>query len=150
MPKAIYPFLYGMASAWFTQFLKVFYYRIKTQKWNWKILLTSGGMPSSHTAGFAGLATIIYLQEGITTSFSIALAILALVMYDAVNVRWFGGVAAQKITELTEQLWKRQLIIINKVLKQKSKSILGHKITEVLFGFIIGISFSSTLFTLLS
>ncbi len=142
MPQKLWPFIIGVSSAWFAQIIKVFTYKWKTGKWDWKVILTSGGMPSSHASGFSAMSTSIFLQEGFTSAFTLSLGILTVVMYDAINIRWFGGVSLQKISNLTEQLVKKQLIEINKVLKQPSKSVLGHKASEVAIGLFIGVLFS--------
>lgn len=139
MPIKLWPLLIGLTSAWLAQFLKVFYYKLRTKKWNWKVSLTTGGMPSSHTTAFSAVATSIFILEGYSTGFTISASILLLVMHDATNIRWFGGVSSQKITDLTEQLQNNQLIKINKILKQKSKDVLGHKASEVFAGLILGI-----------
>lgn len=49
--------------------------RYKEKKWDSKRMLSSGGMPSSHSAGVTALAVAIGLQEG-TNGSAFALAVV--------------------------------------------------------------------------
>ncbi|MFS7940736.1 hypothetical protein Hanom_Chr05g00468011 [Helianthus anomalus] len=63
----------------------------KVRKWDTRRMLTSGGMPSSHSATVTSLAACIGLQEGVGSS-SFAIAV---VMYDATGVRLHAGRQAE-------------------------------------------------------
>ena len=45
----------GILAAFSAQVIKFFIFTIKTKKVNFKIFTTTGGMPSSHSAGVMGL-----------------------------------------------------------------------------------------------
>ena len=145
----ILPFLVALTSAWFAQFLKVIYNKLKNNTWDWNVFKKTGGMPSSHSAAFSALSTIIYFQEGISTTLSISLAITVLVIYDATHVRWFAGISSQKITNLTNQLVKKELIKKNEILNQPTRSTLGHSKPEVIAGLIAGILYASLIYGIL-
>ncbi|KAJ0790444.1 hypothetical protein HanPI659440_Chr05g0215491 [Helianthus annuus] len=50
--------------------------RFKERKWDTRRILTSGGMPSSHSATVTSLAACIGLQEGVgSSSFAIAVVL---------------------------------------------------------------------------
>ena len=55
----------AVASAFFAQVIKFILFTIKTRKVNFKIFSTTGGMPSSHSAGVMGLSTIVGILTGI-------------------------------------------------------------------------------------
>ena len=55
----------GLAGTFIAQFIKVVIYICTHKKINFKIFTTTGGMPSSHTAGVIGLSTSVALIEGI-------------------------------------------------------------------------------------
>lgn len=54
--------------------------------------LASGGMPSSHSAASAALATVIGVTQGIeSVYFGLALTLAAVIMYDSLGVRRTTG-----------------------------------------------------------
>ncbi|CAA3000130.1 uncharacterized membrane -like [Olea europaea subsp. europaea] len=62
------------------QFLKPFTTWLKDNKWDSRRMLSSGGMPSSHSATVTALATAIGLQEGTGgPTFAIALVLACVV-----------------------------------------------------------------------
>jgi len=71
-----------------------------SRKWNWALLLTTGGMPSSHSALMIGLVLIIYLTEGITTSLFLAISLASIVIVDAMGVRRTAGEEGRIIHQL--------------------------------------------------
>ena len=52
----------GIMAAFFAQVLKFIIFTLKSKRINFKIFTTTGGMPSSHSAGVMGLATSIGLN----------------------------------------------------------------------------------------
>ena len=94
------------------------------------IMLSTGGMPSSHTATVVAMATKVGLVEGFySTYFAIAVVFSAVVMYDAMGLRRQAGKHAQLINLLTSELPN----------KPKLKELLGHKPAEVFFGMLLGV-----------
>ncbi len=92
--------------------------------------MSSGEMPSAHTAVVMALISAIYIREGITELFALSVCFAAIVIYDAlVARRSIGeqGVALQKL--LKDAKYKGKLPVI----------ALGHKPLEVLVGAGIGI-----------
>ena len=85
----------------------------------------------------------IGIQEGFNSALFAVTAIFAfIVMYDACHVRYYSG----KNIELTQQLIKdlKDEAKINidydePIYKEQLKAVLGHKFTEVIGGFIIGL-----------
>lgn len=98
--KYIYvPFL-----LWFgIQLFKLLYDLFTTKKFNFKRIIGAGGMPSSHSAIVAGLATLIGKYEGVGTPiFAVALIVAFVVMYDACGVRRAAGKQAALLNKLIE------------------------------------------------
>ena len=84
-----------------------------------------GGMPSAHVTGVSAMMTSLYLLEGFSTLFFIALIFSLIVMRDAMGVR--------KAVSLNS-------VAINKLLKKKQlKETIGHNFYEVLAGVVLGI-----------
>ncbi|KAF3673567.1 putative ethylene-responsive transcription factor 3-like [Capsicum annuum] len=67
--------------------------RYKEKRWDSKRMLSSGGMPSSHSATVTALVMAIYLQEGAGGSTFAIAVVLACVCYPTNGV-WGGGVYA--------------------------------------------------------
>ena len=70
---------------WFgIQLFKLIYDLFTTKKFNFKRIMGAGGMPSSHSAVVAGLATLIGKYEGVGSPiFAVTLIVAFVVMYDA-------------------------------------------------------------------
>lgn len=94
--------------AWFlAQILKLPTDYIKTHKWHWSLVLSAGGMPSSHSALMSSTALAIGFFEGFGSPlFALALAIGMIVIYDAAGIRQQAGIHAQKINQMIEALFQ--------------------------------------------
>ncbi len=85
--------------------------KIFTWKFNFHKVLSSWGMPSTHSSLVASLTTVLWINYWFTSDmFSIAAIFSFLVMYDAMNVRyeaWMHAAAINKLTwdKLKERLW---------------------------------------------
>ena len=129
--------------AWFiAQLLKPPVEYLRRGKWNWGYLISSGGMPSSHSALMVGAVTGIGLHDGFDTSiFALGVAITMIVLYDAAGVRRQAGIHAQKINILIEELLAGHPISEKQLLE-----VLGHTPMEVsggvLLGIVVGIVYS--------
>lgn len=78
------------------QVMKVFTTYFVERKWEWKMLLGSGGMPSSHSALCVGLTTSVALCHGVSDClFPVCLGFSLIVMYDAAGVRRHAGRQAE-------------------------------------------------------
>lgn len=77
---------------WFgIQLFKLIYDLVKTKKFNFKRIMGAGGMPSSHSAVVAGLATLVGKYEGIDSAvFALSVVFAFIVMYDACRSKKSG------------------------------------------------------------
>ncbi|GLJ18418.1 hypothetical protein SUGI_0326380 [Cryptomeria japonica] len=65
---------------------------------NWELVLTSGGMPSSHSSSVVAAATAIGLERGFSDSlFGFSVVIAGIIMYDSQGVRRAVGKHAEVI-----------------------------------------------------
>ena len=78
-------YIYVPFFLWFgIQLFKLIYDLVTTKKFNFKRIMGAGGMPSSHSAVVAGLATLIGKYEGVDSAiFALAFIVAFVVMYDA-------------------------------------------------------------------
>lgn len=117
------------------QVLKIFFYYIRYHKFNFRVLVQTGGMPSSHTSFVIGLTTSLGITEGWNSvSYAIALVFSCIVMYDAAGVRRAAGRQAMVLNKLLDELTKGK-----KVKEDRLKELLGHTPLEVFFGFLYGV-----------
>ncbi len=122
--------------AWaLAQGLKVPIYYLRTRRWNWALLFTTGGMPSSHSALITATTLAIGLYIGFDSPlFALAVAITMIVTYDAAGVRRQAGMHARRINMLFDELMTGQ------PLDEKAlREVLGHTPLEVVGGILWGI-----------
>jgi len=125
-----------MLSAWLlAQIIKIPLDFLYTHRWNWALLLSVGGMPSSHSALVTSATTAIGLYEGFDSPlFALGLAITMVVTYDAAGVRRQAGIHAQRINMLFEELLRG-----HQVDEKELREVLGHTPLEVTGGVLFGI-----------
>lgn len=125
----------GFISWFVAQCLKIIITFFVTFQIDLKKLISSGGMPSSHSAFACGLSTAVGLIDGFSsTSFAISLTFTLIVMYDAAGVRREAGKQAQTLNELIEIYFSPHYKP-----QHKLKELIGHKPTEVFVGALLGI-----------
>ena len=127
----------GLLSAFIAQFIKVITYLYTRKKINFKIFTTTGGMPSSHTAGVIALSTSIALIEGIDSLlFAVSFGFSLVIMQDAAGLRRAAGKTAATLNRLVDEFVQK-----NKDIKPYTalKELLGHTPLEVFCGMILGI-----------
>lgn len=120
------------------QLLKFIITRITEKRWDWRHILSSGGMPSSHSAAVCACAASVGCLYGLSTPlFAIAAVMAAVVMYDAANVRRETGKQAIILNYMMEH-WDqmRPEEIFDKTLKE----LVGHTPLQVLMGSLLGIA----------
>lgn len=116
---------------------------------NWKLLTSTGGMPSSHSAAVTSLATAVGFETGFDSAiFAVAIMFAVIVMYDASGVRYEAGQHAAMINQIRSELKQffqdiKHWPEMNEEEKAKElKTLLGHKPSEVFTGAITGICIS--------
>lgn len=130
----------GIMSACIAQILKVIFYFLTHKKINFKIFTTTGGMPSSHSAGVISLSTSVGLIEGFSSvSFAIALGFSLVVLQDAAGLRRAAGKTAATLNRLVDELANHTNTSLQKPY-EVLKELLGHTPFEVFMGSLLGIS----------
>lgn len=132
----------GILAAFLAQVIKFFIFTIKARKINFKIFTTTGGMPSSHSAGVMGLSTAVGLISGFdSVIFAVALGSSLITMYDAAGVRRAAGKTAACLNKMMDDFYNHDV----QALGGKLKELLGHTPFEVIMGAIFGILFAYAL-----
>ena len=121
--------------AWFTaQFIKVVSRLIVERRLDFTLLVSSGGMPSSHSSYTVSLAVVIGKVYGWDSGlFGLAVAFALIVMYDAAGVRRAAGKQAKVLNKLVHSHLGRIEF------EGKLKELIGHTPLEVLMGALLGI-----------
>ncbi|AFZ36935.1 acid phosphatase/vanadium-dependent haloperoxidase related [Stanieria sp. NIES-3757] len=112
---------------------------IRNRKVNFRYLVTTGGMPSAHSALVGALATSIGKTMGWSSpEFAIACLFAVIVMYDAAGVRQAAGKQAKLLNQIVDEIFQEG----HNVNEERLKELLGHTPFQVLVGLILGISIS--------
>ena len=129
----------GVASAFFAQVIKFILFTVKSRRVNFKIFSTTGGMPSSHSAGAMGLSTMVGILQGYDSIlFAMSLGFSLIIMYDAAGLRRAAGKTAACLNKMMEDFYHHDLQSVG----GKLKELLGHTPFEVFVGAIFGICFA--------
>lgn len=132
------PLIAAVIATAVAQILKVVLVLATERRWAFERLLETGGMPSSHSATVAGLATSIGLVEGWGSPFfALALVFGGIVMYDATGIRRAAGMHAQMLNDLVDELAH---LFDEGFQPQALKTLLGHTYPQVVVGAIIGVA----------
>src|SRR5262245_2045365 len=98
------PLVAGVVAWALAQIIKIPLEYLRTRRWNWALLYTTGGMPSSHSSLMTGTVFSIGLYNGFDHPvFALGVAITMIVTYDAANVRRQAGIHAQRINVLFDE-----------------------------------------------
>ena len=117
------------------QTIKVVIGVFRKKKFDFRLFIGSGGMPSAHAAGAACLATSIGMECGFeSTYFALAFAFAIVVMFDAQGVRRSAGKQAGILNKIMEDIYWR-----GKIQELRLRELIGHTPIEVIIGLILGI-----------
>ncbi len=146
MNKDLVPLVSYLASLIICQGVKPFVMYFKTGKFSLKHVTDSGGYPSAHSAGVASLAFAIGLKDGFDSSlFAIAFVLALIVIFDAMNVRWYAGENNRVTNKLVSDLHD-QIDADDPIYRTKLKDVLGHKPPELVVGILLGIIISTVVY----
>jgi len=117
------------------QFIKFTTEIIKSRELDFTYFVSTGGMPSAHSASVCGLATKIGRLSGYHTPiFAVALWFALIVMFDAQSVRKAAGEQAKILNQIRDELKEHHHLP-----QDKLKELLGHTRLEVFAGAMVGV-----------
>lgn len=118
------------------QVLKTIVFAIRNKRIDLRMLVTTGGMPSSHSSSVTGMATSVGLIDGFDSiSFALAAAFSIVVMYDSAGIRRSAGRQAAVLNRIISDLFDES----HKIKEGRLKELLGHSPFEVIAGALLGI-----------
>lgn len=122
--------------AWFAaQVSKTVYECIRYRQIKLSRLVSSGGMPSSHSALVTGLATAAGRMAGIgSPTFAIAAVLAGIVMYDAAGVRRAVSIQARILNQMIDEAFQGKPFA-----EKRLRELIGHTPVQVLVGALLGV-----------
>ena len=122
--------------AWaIAQLTKTIYELIRYRELRLNRLVSSGGMPSSHSALVMGLATATGRIAGFDSAlFAISLVLAVIVMYDAAGVRRAVSIQARILNQMIDEAFQGKPFA-----EKRLRELIGHTPTQVIVGGLLGI-----------
>lgn len=134
--ESLHPSFWAALFGWLVaQAAKMINCLIATRRLDFSYMVSTGGMPSAHSAMAAALATSLGLCEGFDSAvFALGTVFAVVVMFDAQSVRKAAGEQARLLNQIVDELLREHHLS-----ETKLKELLGHTRLEVLMGMITGI-----------
>jgi acid phosphatase family membrane protein YuiD len=130
--SAYYVFLIPVFVGGLTQLIKFVFYSFR-HGWDFHYIMTHGHMPSAHTAFIVSVLTSVGFYEGVNSGvFAVAFALAGIVIDDAARLRMYMGDQGRYLNMLIRQL------NINEDQFPRLKERMGHRVSEVIVGGILG------------
>ncbi|MEG0823903.1 MAG: divergent PAP2 family protein [Erysipelotrichaceae bacterium] len=149
--SSMFPFWAAIVANIIAQILKPIFLYIRTKKFDPYQAVACGGFPSSHTSTVIALSCSVGLVEGFqSTLFAVTSIFSFIVLYDAVNVRYYAGKNIQLTKQLISDLEElTKLRFSDPIYFEKMKQVLGHRYVEALGGFVLGLFVSIVMHSML-
>lgn len=129
----------GFFGLFLAQVIKLIFSVVSSGRLDFRRLVDTGGMPSSHTSFVSSVTTAVGVTEGFHSNlFAVSLCFSVIVVYDATNLRRSAGYHAQWLNRIIPDLLQGK-IIKEKFQYKNLRELLGHNPIEVFVGAILGI-----------
>lgn len=134
-----YVLIVALAACLLAQALKVVFEFAQHGKVNLRVLVETGGMPSSHSALVTALACGIGQTLGwASPAFAVTTVFAVIVMYDAAGVRQAAGKQAKILNQIIDELFREK----PEFNEDRLKELLGHTPVQVIVGSVLGFAVS--------
>lgn len=131
------PLVAAFTATLIAQALKVVIVLLTERRMALDRLLETGGMPSSHSAAVAAIATVLGSMYGLGSPyFALAAVFGSVVIYDATGIRRAAGKQAEMINNLVNELAH---LFDEGFRPQVLKTLLGHTYPQVTIGVLLGV-----------
>ena len=139
-------FLVSICAWVVAQLLKVFIALIRRRRIDLGLFVSSGGMPSAHSAMVSALAASVAIVEGFSSvAFGIAAIFALVVMYDAAGVRRSVGRQSVVLNRIVQEIRFRRPVA---ELERDLREFIGHTQFQVIIGALLGIGIAWLWFTI--
>ena len=117
-----------------SQGIKITLGTIRLKRFDFRWLIGTGGMPSTHAAGVTALSVSVGFHSGFDSPlFAVAVALTVITLFDAQGVRRWSGRQGQVLNKMMEDIYFKR-----RIQEQRLKELLGHSPMEVLVGMGVG------------
>jgi len=114
-----------------SQLFKVVFYSLKELHFRPDYFISTGGMPSAHTAFVSALTVSLGLHHGFASEFfTVAFVFSVIIVYDLVRVRGAVHAHSRILAVLLEQIQLRQKIVL--------PHLVSLSLPEILVGMVVG------------
>ena len=133
----MHPWFWSAFLGWIVaQTIKMVIAAFKKKNFDFEYLVSTGGMPSAHTAMVTALTMSIGLTEGFGSPIAmVALGFTSVTMFDAATVRRAAGEQAKVLNRIVK-VWRDEHHLPSVA---NLKELLGHTRTEVFGGLVTGV-----------
>lgn len=135
--------LWAALAGWFiAQLIKMVRSLVTNHKLDLSYMVSSGGMPSAHSALVTAMATAVGRLEGLGSPvFALAAIFASVVMYDAAGVRLAVSMQARILNHMIDDFFHERGLQAKRL-----RELIGHTPREVLagavLGFVVGLIFT--------
>ena len=128
---------------WITgQGIKIVTNLLRGKKFNFRWVIGTGGMPSSHAAGVTALTTCCGLEYGFQSGmFALAFVFAMVTMFDAQGVRRSTGEQAEILNRVIDDMYWHKKVDMGRI-----REFVGHSPIQVLMGFVLGFAMALLLY----
>ena len=124
-------FIVAVAVQLASQLFKVVFYSFRQRRFRPDYFISTGGMPSAHTAFVSALTVSLGLHHGFASEFfTVAFVFSAIVVYDLVRVRGAVHAHSRILAVLLEKARLRQEVVL--------PHLVSHTLPEILAGLAVG------------
>jgi acid phosphatase family membrane protein YuiD len=114
-----------------SQLFKVVFYSLRERRLRLDYFISTGGMPSAHTAFVSALTVSLGLYHGFASEFfAVAFVFSVIIVYDLVRVRGAVHAHSRILAILLEKVQLRQKITL--------PHLVSHSLPEILAGLVVG------------
>ena len=129
-------FMSWLVACLVSQGIKMVLGALRLKRFDFRWLIGTGGMPSTHAAGVTALSTAIGFRSGFDSPlFAASIAFTIITLFDAQGVRRWSGRQAQVLNKMMEDMYFKR-----RIQEQRLKELLGHTPIEVLAGVGVGVA----------
>lgn len=119
------------------QLIKMVIAAIKGEGFDLGYLVSSGGMPSAHSAMVSALAVSVGMIHGFASAFfAISVIFASIVIYDSAGVRQSVGQQSAVLNRIVHELRLRQS---RAVIGAELRELVGHTPLQVIAGVLLGV-----------
>ncbi len=128
-------FLTWLIACIVAQGIKITLGTIRERRFDFRWLIGTGGMPSTHASGVTALSYAIGVRTGFDSPlFATTVAFTLITLFDAQGVRRWSGRQAQILNKMMEDMYFKR-----RIQEQRLKELMGHTPIEVFAGMGVGL-----------